>query len=87
MGRTSMTIRIDTNLKKEAETLFKNLGLSMTTAVNIFAAQAVREQRIPFEIGMAPNEETMEVFDEASKNINMSKTFNTVDELMEELNA
>jgi DNA-damage-inducible protein J len=47
---TSMNLRIDKDLKKQAETLFAGLGLNMTTAINIFLKQAVREQGIPFAI-------------------------------------
>jgi len=41
---TNVTIRIDDNVKKEAETLFDELGLSISGAINIFFRQAIREQ-------------------------------------------
>ena len=47
---TSINLRIDKNLKKDAETLFEALGINMTTAINIFLKQSVREQGIPFHI-------------------------------------
>ena len=47
---TSMNLRIDKDLKKEAENLFETLGINMTTAINIFLRQAVREQSIPFYV-------------------------------------
>ena len=47
---TSMNLRVDKNLKKEAETLFESLGINMTTAINIFLRQSVRIQGIPFPI-------------------------------------
>ena len=47
---TSMNLRIDKNLKKDAEALFETLGINMTTAINIFLKQSVREQGIPFRI-------------------------------------
>lgn len=47
---TSMNLRVEKNLKKEAEKLFDSLGINMTTAINIFLKQAVREQAIPFQI-------------------------------------
>ena len=50
MANINITIRIDKELKKEADNLFHQLGMSFTTAVTIFAQQAVREQRIPFDI-------------------------------------
>lgn len=53
MANTNVTIRIDEDLKKQADTLFDDLGMSFTTAVNIFVKQAVREDRIPFEVTRA----------------------------------
>jgi len=50
MASTSVTIRMDENLKKQAETLFDDMGLNMTTAITIFAKAVVRQNRIPFEI-------------------------------------
>ena len=51
MSTQSTNIRIDTELKRQAQQLFSDLGMDMTTAVNIFLRQAVREQAIPFRIG------------------------------------
>lgn len=45
-----VNIRIDDKLKEEAESLFNALGMNMTSAVNIFISQAVRQGGIPFEI-------------------------------------
>ncbi|MFB5762357.1 type II toxin-antitoxin system RelB/DinJ family antitoxin [Paenibacillus medicaginis] len=50
MGQTNINIRMDEDLKKEAESLFSELGLNMTTAVNIFVRQSLRQGGIPFEI-------------------------------------
>ena len=51
MAGQSTNIKIDPELKKEAQKLFSELGMDMTTAVNIFLRQAVREQAIPFRVG------------------------------------
>jgi len=45
-----VNIRIDDGLKEKADSLFDELGLNMTTAINIFVRQAVRQGRIPFDI-------------------------------------
>ncbi|MFC5402676.1 type II toxin-antitoxin system RelB/DinJ family antitoxin [Cohnella soli] len=50
MAQTNVNIRMDEELKKEVESLFSDLGLNMTTAVNIFVRQALRQGGIPFEI-------------------------------------
>jgi DNA-damage-inducible protein J len=53
MAQTNINIRMDVSLKKQAEVLFNELGINMTTAFNIFVRQAVRQQRIPFEVSAA----------------------------------
>lgn len=50
MANINVTIRMDEQLKAQAEELFSDLGLSLSSAITMFAKQAVREQRIPFEI-------------------------------------
>jgi len=47
---TSITIRIDDEIKREAETLFEKLGFSISGAINVFFRQAIRDQAIPFPI-------------------------------------
>jgi DNA-damage-inducible protein J len=54
---TNVTVRIDEGIKKEAETLFDKLGMSMSGAINIFFRQAIREQAIPFPIRVKTDEE------------------------------
>ncbi len=63
---TNICIRVDTELKAQAETLFNELGMNLTTAVTVFLRQAVRESRIPFEIKWdRPNRETAAAMREA----------------------
>lgn len=47
----TVTVRIDEDVKEQADELFEDLGLSFTTAINVFVRQCLREGRIPFEIG------------------------------------
>lgn len=54
MPTTSITIRMDENLKKQAEALFDEMGLNMTTAFTIFTKAVVRQHKIPFEIFADP---------------------------------
>ena len=51
MANINVTIRVDEDIKREADELFDDLGMSFTTAINIFLRQAVREGRIPFQVG------------------------------------
>ena len=54
MATTSVTIRMDENLKKQVETLFDDMGLNMTTAITMFAKAVVLQNKIPFEITADP---------------------------------
>ena len=54
---TNITVRIDETVKRDAETLFDKLGLSISGAINVFFRQAIREQAIPFAIRAATPEE------------------------------
>lgn len=50
MGTVNTSVKLDEETKKEAQKLFKDLGLNLSTAINIFLKQAVREKGIPFYI-------------------------------------
>lgn len=88
MATTSVTIRMDENLKKQAEALFDEMGLNMTTAITIFTKAVVRQRKIPFEIAVdIPNAETLAAIDDVNHGRNLSRTFHSVADLMEDLNA
>ena len=46
----NVTILLDRDVKENAEQLFDNLGMNLSTAFNVFARQALRQGKIPFEI-------------------------------------
>lgn len=50
MAQTNVNIRMDAEIKKEAEQLFDSLGMNMSTAFNIFIRQSLRTGGIPFQI-------------------------------------
>ena len=52
MPTTSLNIRTDSDVKEKAETLFAELGVNMTTAVNMFLRQAIRDQALPLELSL-----------------------------------
>ena len=47
---SNVSFRIDTDIKNQADSLFAQLGLNMTTAFNIFLRQAIREGALPFAV-------------------------------------
>lgn len=88
MANVNINIRMDSDLKKRFEAFCNDMGMTMTTAINVFAKKAVREYRIPFEIGAEiPNADTRKAIEDARKGIGVSKGFSSVAELMEDLNA
>ena len=88
MANININIRMDSDLKQQFEAFCNDVGMTMTTAFTVFAKKAVREYRIPFEIGAeVPNDDTKRAIEEARKGIGMSKAFSSVEELMEDLNA
>jgi len=85
---TNLNIRIDEDLKRKAEAVFSELGLNLSTAMNIFLRYSVRYGGIPFDLRIEnPNAETLSAIDDVNNNRNMSKTFDSVNSLMEDLNA
>lgn len=65
---TNISIRMDTELKVQAEKLFAELGMNISTAFNIFVRQSLREGGIPFEITLnKPNAQTLAAMQEAER--------------------
>ena len=88
MASTNINIRMDSDLKKQFEAFCADMGMTMTTAFNIFARKAVSEYRIPFEIGSeVPNAVTRKAIEDAENGIGMSRSFSSVKDLLADLNA
>ena len=89
MATTNITMRMDEELKIQLQELVANLGMDMTTFFTLSAKQAVREQRIPFDISMrTPNSETIEAINEIEeykKNPNAYKKYSSFAELLDEV--
>lgn len=84
----SITIKTDEQIKKEFNSICEELGLNMSAAINIFMKTVLREHGFPFELKLKePNEETKKVLDDVLAGKNLSKSFSSVKELMEDLNA
>ena len=62
---TNINIRMDKELKEQAESLFAEFGMNMTTAFNVFLRQSLRQGKIPFEISLnVPNATTLAAMQE-----------------------
>ncbi len=68
MMTTNLNIRTDKAVKEQAELIFNELGLNMTTAINIFLRTTIREQGIPFPLKLdVPNEITAAAIEEGRR--------------------
>ena len=85
---TNISIRMDSDLKAQAEALFGELGMNLTTAFNIFVRQSLREGGIPFEISLnQPNKETVSAMLEAERIASdpSAKGYRNLDEMFADL--
>ena len=68
MATTNLNIRTEKAIKDKAESIFNELGINMTTAVNMFLRTAIREHGIPFELKLdVPNDSTAAAIEEGRK--------------------
>ena len=65
----NVNIRIDSDIKKQADQLFNDFGLNFTTAINAFIRQALRERAIPFQIRVVMPEQNRSVILASGKEI------------------
>lgn len=86
---TSMTIRMDRNIKEQSQKLFKSLGMDMTTAINIFLRQSLLHNGLPFDVNLNANnhELLLAKIAEADADPDIHGPFKTTKEMMEDLNA
>ena len=86
---SATTINIDDTTKKEAQELFKDLGMNLTTAINVFLKQAIKEQKIHFEIrNPRPRQELLAAIKEAEemeRTGNMGKGYSSAKEMIEDI--
>lgn len=91
MATTNINVRVDSMLKQEAETLFNDLGLNMSSAINMFLRSAIMHNGIPFEVKrQTPNEETkaaLSEYEEMKKNPENYKRYDSFDEILDEVFA
>lgn len=87
MSKTSMSIRLDSEVKEQAQQVFSNLGMDMTTAITIFLRQVLQYQGLPFDVRLDENRKLIQVLTDVDQHRNMSQSFESVSNLMEDLRA
>lgn len=84
MASTNLNIRTDKAVKDQAEAIFNELGLNMTTAVNMFLKTVIRQNGITLDLRLdAPNETTASAIEEGRKLMNdpSAPCYSSMDEL------
>jgi len=87
---TNFSVRMDSELKRECESLFGELGMNLTTAINVFLRQSLRVGGLPFEVKVGqPNQETVQAMLEAERIAHdpRVKGYSDLDELFRDLKA
>ncbi|MCR5041485.1 MAG: type II toxin-antitoxin system RelB/DinJ family antitoxin [Clostridia bacterium] len=88
MSASIVQIRMDSELRDSAAETFESLGLDLPTAIRIFLKKSIAVQGLPFDVrAEIPNEETRKAIENAERGIGLSRSFSSVAELMEDLNA
>ena len=68
MASTNFSVRMDSEIKKQCEALYGELGMNLTTAINVFLRQSLRVGGLPFEVRLdQPNKETIAAMLEAER--------------------
>ena len=68
MASTNFSVRMDSDVKKQCEILYGELGMNLTTAINVFLRQSLRVGGFPFEVRLdQPNTETIAAMLEAER--------------------
>lgn len=85
----NLNLRVDAELKLQAEQIFTELGLPTSTAITLFLKTVVRCKGIPFSLRLEqmPNAETIKAMEEVNAKTNLVGPFHSVDAVMEELDA
>lgn len=88
---TNLNVRVDSTLKKESDMLFKDLGLNMSTAINMFLTQCVKTSSIPFNISEPkPSRQLKRALKEAeriAKHPGRYKKYDNIDDLFKDLDS
>lgn len=88
MEYANLNIRTPKETKEKAEKIFDELGITTTAAFNIFLKQVIRSNGIPFNLVLdLPNSVTAKAIDDAEKDKDVYGPFDSVESLMESLNA
>ena len=86
---TTIQARVDDKLKLQSEYVLRSMGLSMTSAINLFLQQVVTQRKIPFEIvaPQTPYPDTLQAMQDTRDGKNLHGPYHSVKEMMEALDS
>ncbi len=91
MSATNLSVRVDTELKKDVESCLDEMGLNMSTAITMYLKQIAKLRAIPFQVtaNPRPNRTTIAAIEEAERIAHdpSVKGYRDIDSLMEALNS
>ncbi|MBO7329947.1 MAG: type II toxin-antitoxin system RelB/DinJ family antitoxin [Lentisphaeria bacterium] len=91
MSTANLSIRVDAELKKNVESCLEDMGMNMSTAINIYLKQIVKQRAIPFRVTATPkvNRETIEAIAEGARLANdpSATGYRDMNSLIEALNS
>ena len=91
MSTANLSIRVDAKLKKDVESCLEDMGMNMSTAINIYLKQIVKQRAIPFRVTASPkvNQETIEAIAEGTRLANdpSAAGYRDMNSLIEALNS
>lgn len=90
-GNATFTVRMDKEIKTQSESIFNELGVNLTTAINVFLRKAIQAGGFPFDVrNESPNKETLQAIEESERIIKdikagKHKTFDSWEDAKKEL--
>lgn len=84
MADTVINMRVDPAVKAQAESLFNDVGLTMSAAINLFLRRSISEQGIPFPISRYSTD-TIQAMNDTDKGIGISKVYHSASDMLSDI--
>lgn len=84
MADTIINARVDPAVKAQAESLFNDLGLTMSAAINLFLRRSISEQGIPFAISRYSTE-TIQAMNDTDNGVGLSKVYHSAGDMLSDI--
>lgn len=85
MNNTTITIKTDSKIKKQSQELFAELGLDMSTAINMFLCECIKEKGISFISSDMSNTLTLKAINDAKNGNNVNGPFDSFDDMVKDI--